>query len=314
VIGRDLAPQLLRRIAHELDPTRMIREKLAGAELDATEAFAISLGKIATGMAAGVGPVQRGVCLATRDDPGELPSGWQRVVLAPPWTADVASYARELLIDLVAAAGANDQLLFLIANGAEGLLGPELADGKLVRMALPPAYTFVLCDDATAHLGTVSDAPTVPYRRGDRIHNVLSSFAAREPVREELDERGLQAVELRQLRGEPEEIADRIGEALRDSEPLAIMRVFWGVCHLRGQHHRLALQLARYLEGGPWAAIVLGTDGAPGAYVTPETMAAIRTVGLDPDSDDPTKIFEAISAIAVVPSTGMDHGDLVLVG
>jgi len=43
-------------------------------------------------------------------------------------------------------------------------------------------------------------------------------------------------------------------------------------------------------------------------------MAAIRTVGLDPDSDDPTKIFEAISAIAVVPSTGMDHGDLVLVG
>jgi hypothetical protein len=314
MIGRELAPQVLRRITHALDPARLIRELIGDRDRDVTDAFAIAIGKTATGMASGVGPVQRGLCLATRDDPGELPAGWQRVVLAPPWTAEVARYAREMLVDLVAAASASDQLLFLIANGAEGLLGPELAAGKLVRMALPPAHTLVLCDDAISHLADVSDGPTIPHRDGDRIENVLHELAARDPVREELDELGLQAVELDRLRGAVDDIADRIGIALRDSEPLAIMRVFWGVCHLRGQHHRLALQLARYLEGGPWAAIVLGTDGAPGAYVTPQTMAAIRTAGLDPDTDDPTKIFEAISAIAIAPSTGMDHGDLVLVG
>jgi hypothetical protein len=314
MIGRELAPQLVRRIAHAYEPARLIREKLAERGGEVTDAFAISIGKLATGMACGLGPVQRGLCLATRDDPGELPAGWQRVVLAPPWSAEVTHYARELLVDLVAAAGATDQLLFLIANGAEGLLGPDLAAGKLVRMALPPAHTLVLCDDATADLAGVSDGPTIPHRDGDRIENVLHELAARDPVREELDELGLQAVELDRLRGAVDDIADRIGIALRDSEPLAIMRVFWGVCHLQGQHHRLALQLARYLEGGPWAAIVLGTDGAPGAYVTPQTMAAIRTAGLDPDADDPTKIFEAISAIAIAPSTGMDHGDLVLVG
>jgi hypothetical protein len=314
MIGRELAPQLVRRIAHAYEPARVIREKLAERGGEVTDAFAIALGKLATGMACGLGPVQRGVCLATRDDPGELPAGWQRVVLAPPWTAEVARYARELLVDLVAAAGASDQLLFLIANGAEGLLGPDLADGKLVRMALPPAHTLVLCDDATRHLAEVSDGPTIPHRDGDRVENVLHDLAARDPVREELDELGLQAVELDRLRGDVGDIADRIGIALRDSEPLAIMRVFWGVCHLRGEHHRLALQLARYLEGGPWAAIVLGTEGAPGAYVTAQTMAAIRTAGLDPDTDDPTKIFQAISAIAIAPSTGMDHGDLVLVG
>lgn len=314
MIGRELAPQLLRRVAHALDPARVVREAIAAWESDVTDAFAIALGKTATGMAAGVGPVQRGVCLATRDDPGELPAGWQRVVLAPPWTAEVSHYARDLLIDLVAAAGADDQLLFLIANGAEGLIGAELAAGKLVRMALPAAFTFVLCDDEIEDLGAVSDGPTIPHREGDHVQSVLEERAACASIREELDERGLQAVELRDLHGEPEQIADDIGVALRDSEPLAIMRVFWGVCHLRGQHHRLALQLARYLEGGPWAAIVLGTEGAPGAYVTPGTMAAIRTTGLDPDADDPTKIFEAISAIAIAPSTGMDHGDLVLVG
>jgi hypothetical protein len=314
VIGRELAPQLVRRIAHAYEPARVIREKLAERGGEVTDAFAIALGKLATGMACGLGPVQRGVCLATRDDPGELPAGWQRVVLAPPWSAEVTHYARELLIDLVAAAGATDQLLFLISNGAEGLLGPDLAEGKLVRMALPLAYTLVLCDDATADLAEVSDGPTIPRRDGDRVENALHAFAARDPVREELDELGLQAVELDRLRGTVDAIADRIGIALRDSEPLAIMRVFWGVCHLEGQHHRLALQLARYLEGGPWAAIVLGTDGAPGAYVTPQTMAAIRTAGMDPDADDPTNIFEAISAIAIAPSSGMDHGDLVLVG
>ncbi|MEP6863309.1 MAG: hypothetical protein ABJE66_21975 [Deltaproteobacteria bacterium] len=314
MIGRELAPQVLRRIAHVLEPSRVIRELIAGWDRDVTDAFAIALGKTATGMANGVGPVQRGLCLATRDDPGELPAGWQRVVLAPPWTAEVASYARELLVDLVAAAGATDQLLFLIANGAEGLLGPDLADGKLVRMALPPAYTLVLCDDSTTDLRTVSDGPTVPHREADHIENVLPEHEAGEPVRAELDELGLQAVELDRMRGEIDDIADRIGVALRDAEPLAIMRVFWGIYHLEGQHHRLALQLARYLEGGPWAAIVLGTDGAPGAYVTPGTMEAIRAAGLDPETDDPTRIFEAISAIAIAPSTGMDHGDLVLVG
>jgi hypothetical protein len=314
VIGRELAPQIVRRIAHAFEPARLIRECLASSERDLTDAFAIALGKTATGMAAGVGPVQRGVCLATRDDPAELPAGWQRVVLAPPWNADEAKYARDLLVDLVAATTARDQLQFVIASGAEGLLGPELANGKLVRMALAPACTLVLCDDATVSLAEVSDAPTVPHREGDRIENVLAEYAARDPIRDDLDERGLQAVELDHLDGDVGEIADRIEVALRDAEPLAIMRVFWGVCHLHGQHHRLALRLARHLEGGPWAAIVLGTDGAPGAYVTPETMAAIRTAGLDPDRDDPTAIFEAVSAIAIAPSTGMDHGDLVLVG
>ena len=312
MIGRELAPQIVRRIAHAFEPARMIREQFADS--DVTDAFAIALGKIAIGMAVGLGPVQRGLCLATRDDPGELPAGWQRIVLAPPWSPDEIKYARDLLVDLVAATAAGDQLLFVIANGAEGLLGPELAGGKLVRMALPPASTLVLCDDPVDHLADVSDGPTVPYRDGDTIENVLPAFAARDPIREELDERGLQAVELDQLRGDVDDIADHIEAVLRDAEPLAIMRVFWGVCHLGRQHHRLALRLARYLEGGPWAAIVLGTDGAPGAYVTPETMAAIRTAGLDPDRDDPTKIFEAISAIAIAPSTGMDHGDLVLVG
>ena len=314
MIGRELAPQVLRRIAHALDPARVIRSLIGDRDRDVTDAFAIAIGKTATGMASGVGPVQRGLCLATRDDPGDLPAGWQRVLLAPPWTSEVASYARELLVDLVAAAGATDQLLFLIANGAEGLLGPELAAGKLVRMALPPAHTLVLCDDATEDLAEVSDGPTIPHRDGDHVENVLPEREAGEPVRAELDELGVQAVELERVHGDVNEIADSIGAALRDAEPLAIMRVFWGIYHLEGQHHRLALLLARYLEGGPWAAIVLGTDGAPGAYVTPGTMAAIRTAGLDPDADDPSKIFEAISAIAIAPSTGMDHGDLVLVG
>ena len=314
MIGRELAPQVLRRIAHALDPALLIREKIARLERDVTDAFAIALGKTAIAMACGVGPVQRGVCLATRDDPAVLPAGWQRVVLAPPWNEDKTRYARELLVDLVAAVGATDQLLFVIANGAEGPLGPELADGMLVRMALAPAYTLVLSDDTTSNLATVSDGPTVPYRTGDRIENVLPQREAAIPVRDELDELGLQAVELARVTGEVDEIADGIGAALRDAEPLAIMRVFWGLYHLDGQHHRLALQLARYLEGGPWAAIVLGTDGAPGAYVAPGTMEAIRAAGLDPDRDDPTKIFEAINGIAVTPSTGMDHGDLVLVG
>lgn len=314
MIGRELAPQVLRRIAHALDPALLIREKIAERERDVTDAFAIALGNTAIGMACGVGPVQRGVCLATRDDPSAVPPGWQRVVITPPWSDDKTRYARELLVDLVAAVGAGDQLLFVIANGAEGLLGPELAAGKLVRMALAPADTLVLCDDATSDLSEVSDGPTVPHRNGDRIENVLPEREASVPVRDELDELGLQAVELDRLDGDVDEIADHIGAALRDAEPLAIMRVFWGLYHLRGQHHRLALQLARYLEGGPWAAIVLGTDGAPGAYVAPGTMDAIRAAGLDPERDDPTKIFEAISGIAVTPSTGMDHGDLVLVG
>ena len=312
MIGRELAPQLVRRIGHALDPARVIRDHFT--DRDVTDAFAIALGKTAIGMAIGLGPVQRGLCLATRDDPGELPAGWQRVVLAPPWSAEEAKYARDLLVDLVAATVVGDQLVFVIANGAEGLLGPELAGGNLVRMALPPASTLVLCDDPVGHLADVSDGPTVPHRDGDTIENLLPEFAARDPISAELDELGLQAVELDRLRGDVDEIADHIEAVLRDPEPLAIMRVFWGVCHLNRQHHRLALRLARYLEGGPWAAIVLGTEGAPGAYVTPETMAAIRSAGLDPDRDDPTKIFEAISAIAIAPSTGMDHGDLVLVG
>jgi glycerate-2-kinase len=306
VIGRELAPQLVRQIAHALDPARLIREALAVTEHDATEAFALALGKTAIGMACGVGPVQRGVCLATRDDPNTLPAGWQRVVLLPPWTDEVAHYARDLMVDLVAAAGAEDQLLFVVANGADGLLGPELADGKLLEMALPPVYMLVMSD------GT--DDPTLPFRECDTVAWVLHPLGAREPVREELDELGLQAVELEGLDGGIDEIFEHIEVALFDAEPLAIMRVFWGVCQLHGRHHELALRLARYLENGPWAAIVLGTEGAPGAYVTPETMAAIRTAGLDPEVDDPTKIFEAISAIAIAPSTGMDHGDLVLVG
>ncbi|MEO6777214.1 MAG: hypothetical protein ABI467_30075 [Kofleriaceae bacterium] len=314
MIGRELAPQLVRRIAHAFEPARVIRAQLAGTQRDVTDAFAIALGKVAVGMACGLGPVQRGVCLATRDEPGELPAGWQRVVLAPPWSAADASFARELIVDLVAAAAVSDQLVFLIANGAEGLIGPELGGGKLVRLALAPARTFVLCDDDTADLATVGEGPTVPPRDGDLVERALPLLAARDVIRDELDELGLQAVELDALRGEVDTITAHIAAVLRDAEPLAIMRVFWGVCHLRGRHHHLALRLARILEDGPWAAIVLGTEGAPGAYVTPETMAAIRTAGLDPDRDDPTTIFEAIRAIAVAPSTGMDHGDLVLVG
>ena len=112
--------------------------------------------------------------------------------------------------------------------------------------------------------------PTIPHREGDRVQNVLGrARGVRADPRRSSTSVGCKRSSCVACTASPRRSPIDIGVALRDSEPLAIMRVFWGVCHLDGQHHRLALQLARYLEGGPWAAIVLGTDGAPGAYVTP---------------------------------------------
>ena len=96
-----------------------------------------------------------------------------------------------------------------------------------------------------------------------------------------------------------------------------------------GRAQQLALILARRLANTDRAAFVAGSDGidgpaprdrpAPaGAYIDGKTWAAIRAAGIDPDRAlsrcDAGTALAAVGALFVPGPTGINHGDIAIVG
>lgn len=113
--------------------------------------------------------------------------------------------------------------------------------------------------------------------------------------------------------------------------------VAWGEPTLRvpddhgegGRAQQLALLFARALRGTHTIAMVIGSDGvdgpppegraAPaGAIVDGETWDAIVAAGHDPEKAiarcDAGTVLEAVGALVVTGPTGINHGDLVVIG
>ncbi len=96
-----------------------------------------------------------------------------------------------------------------------------------------------------------------------------------------------------------------------------------------GRAQQLALALAKALRTHPGYAFVAASDGmdgpapadrpAPaGAYVTATTWDAILGAGLDPEAAlarcDAGPALAAVGALIVTGPTGINHGDIVVIG
>ncbi|HEY3806207.1 MAG TPA: DUF4147 domain-containing protein [Kofleriaceae bacterium] len=224
--------------------------------------------------------------------------------------------------------------------------------GKLARLSEAHVATLAISDVYDDDLATIGSGPTIGHRLGDRASVIAPMRLFVDTLEAELGDFDRVAGPLRgsveQVAGELIEAWNRHGGELRMSHrharaftmrgPRRGRRLGWGEPTVAlpedhgegGRAQQLALELARELSGTwPASAMVVGSDGidgpAPahrpspaGAFIEHTTWDAIAAAGIDPERAlarcDAGTALDAIGALIVTGPTGINFGDVMLVG
>jgi len=330
VIARHVYEAIFRGAVAVSLPEKRVRHALRGQPLGRLT-YGIALGNAALSMVRGAGPVMHGIAITLDDERGPVPTGW--VITAPDETAEFA------IMDVVAAAREEDQVLVLISGGAEHIVTPALARGALAQLSGAPICTLVASNLDGDAIAAIGGAPTVPPRPQDRVAMVTQRGQFMSAIRSELE------------RHVP--TSEHIGSAVDEIRPLARKIVLESEAYLwphywfgqptlvrqvspatdhgtGGPAQQMALQLALELRGkdlSAFCAASTGWDGPPlagyprpaGAFVDGSTWDAMTAAHLDPARAharyDAGPVLRAIGALVITHATGIDHGgDIVIVG
>ncbi|MDB4956309.1 MAG: hypothetical protein JWO36_3878 [Myxococcales bacterium] len=209
MIARAICEEAFREAVIACDPAVRVRDALGklADRLAGRERIGIAIGKAAFAMARGAGPVARGVAVSNADDGRELPEGWTKLVASHPVPDERSLEAGDAVIDLVASARPEDEILALISGGASALverlapgvtleqqhaqIGAVMASGakigeinrarialsaikggKLAAMSEAPITTLAISDVFDNDLAVIGSGPTIagegqPWRPGD---------------------------------------------------------------------------------------------------------------------------------------------------
>ncbi|HEY0253387.1 MAG TPA: MOFRL family protein, partial [Kofleriaceae bacterium] len=197
-------------------------------------------------------------------------------------------------------------------------------------ICLAPIRTLIVSDVIGDPPGIIGSGPTFPERAPDTLEVVM-------PMKSAFDawcwtQRTSETFRMfYPLEGEIDRVAEQLLSAevrrvLGGGEPTLRVPERHGT---GGRAQHLALLLARGLRDTQRSAFVVGTDGidgpprrgldAPaGAYVDGRTWNRIRGAGIDPEraleQRDSTMALAAAGALVVTGPTGINHGDLVVIG
>ncbi len=326
MISRHVYEAIFRDAVAASRPEQGVRQALRGQPLGRLT-FGIALGNAALSMVRGAGPVIHGIAITLDDDRGPVPKGW--VVTAPDETAELA------IMDVVAAASEDDQLLVLVSGGAEHIVTPALARGALAQLSGAPIRTLVASNLDGDPIASIGGAPTVPPRLQDRATMVMQRGQFIGAIRSEL--------------GHHVPTSEHVGSAVDEIRPLARKIVLESEAYLwphywfgqpalvrpadhgsGGLAQQMALQLALELRGkdlSAFCAASTGWDGPQlvgqprpaGAFVDGSTWDAMNAAHLDPARAlaryDAGPVLRAVGALVITHFTGIDHGgDIVIVG
>lgn len=211
--------------------------------------------------------------------------------------------------------------------------------GGLVATCAAPVVTLAVSDVIGDSLATIGSGPTIAAepRARDRVLVVapmadLGVAAVRALVADAVAVTRTDEPLATDVAACAATIGERVA-ALPSGEAV----LWWGEPTLQvpadhgegGRAQQLALHLAQALRGTDRAALVIGSDGvdgpppaqraAPaGAFVDGDTWDAIVRAGLDPERAlarcDAGTVLAAVGALVVTGPTGINHGDLVIVG
>jgi glycerate 2-kinase len=229
----------------------------------------------------------------------------------------------------------------------------RLKAGKLARMCDAPVATLAVSDVYDDDLAVIGSGPTIANRRGDRAAVIapMRSFAATlatlipeahclpDPLRSDVEQVASELVLAWNRHGGSQRITHGTSgfSAVIRGERRGI-RVGWGEPTVAiadehgegGRAQQLALILARELRGD-WEvnAFVVGSDGidgpAPahrrspaGAFIDNTSWNRIADEGIDPEQAlvhrDAGTALDAIGALVVTGPTGINYGDVMVVG
>jgi hydroxypyruvate reductase len=211
-----------------------------------------------------------------------------------------------------------------------------LKGGKLALLSEAPITTLVVSDVFDDDVATIGSGPTYPPRVKDRIELVAPMKLAAEEMYALLAHRERVLVTA-PLTGFVLDVANRLGGYLDDVELRQSICVAWGEATVElprdhgvgGRAQHLALLIARMIANTQITAFVVGTDGVDGqmpigrdmpagAYVDGTTWQAISDADINPnaalDRCDSGTALDAVGALVITGPTGINHGDLVLVG
>jgi len=205
--------------------------------------------------------------------------------------------------------------------------------GKLARLSEAPVATMAISDVYDDDLAVIGSGPTIANRADDRAAVIapMSLF-----VRTFASALGVTDVIEEPLRGSVADAVTHLMAAWNLDEHAGLLS--WGEPTVAlpaphgegGRAQQLALALARELRGiWPVDAFVIGSDGmdgpAPqgrptpaGAFVGNDTWDTIASAGIDPADAlarcDAGPALDAVNALVVTGPTGINHGDIMLVG
>jgi glycerate 2-kinase len=206
-----------------------------------------------------------------------------------------------------------------------------LKGGKLARMCEAPVATMAISDVYDDDIAIIGSGPTIANRPDDRAAVIAPMQLF---VREFARAFGVERVHEEPLRGSIEETGNAITRAWL--HPLG-PHVGWGEPTVEiptehgegGRAQQLALVLARTFAGSTIDAFVIGSDGidgpaprgrpAPaGAFVDGDTWKRMILAGIDYADAlarcDAGPALDAAGALIVTGPTGINHGDIMLVG
>jgi len=320
VIDRLICEDVFRGAVAACTPGRFVRAWLGDDPVRSRYVFGLALGNAAISMLRGAGPVLHGIAISRDDDRTNLPKGWS--THPPDATASVA------ILDLVAAATADDVILVMLSAGAEAMLTPALAHGGLARVAPAPIRTVVASDLPGDDLAVLCGAPTIPKRAIDHA-SVIAVGVFGASIQAELIKRHFEIHLTSQARGPVGLIADLlVNEVLRRGHPITTFLCRDELELPVGQSCRaqtLALELAREIAGRQLTAFVAASSGwdgphiagrphPAGAFVDGITWARISVAITDPFADV-RGALDLVGALVYTQLTGLDYGgDIVIIG
>lgn len=345
MVTRDVCEAAFLAAVRACDPGNAVRTSLPRGPL-----VGLAIGKAAIAMARGAGPVSRGLAITVVDEP--VPLGW-RVMLASHPVPDASSVQAAIAAQrLVDSCTADETLVCLISGGTsalvemprDGLTLGELVEktnramaagaairelnalrtdlsaikgGKLVARCKARVVTLIVSDvigddphvigsGTTIRDETIVVAPMASFgvaiATGLRAHHITEPFAA-------------------DVRDVADELARTTGLVVGWGEPTVHVPEGHGE---GGRAQQLALELAHRLRGTDRAAFIAGSDGidgptrAAGAYVDGTTWDAVIQAGIDAEDAlrrcDAGRVLDAVGALVITGPTGINFGDVMIVG
>lgn len=329
------------------DPAAAVRRALPSGNL-----VGLAIGKVALAMVRGAGAVTRGLAITTTDDERPLPAGWRLVLSSHPVPDARSVQAAIAAQQLVDSCTADETLVCLISGGTSALVemprdgltleelvertGRAMAAGASIRElnALRSELSLIkggkLVASCKARVVTLVVSDVI----GDDPSVIGSGLTIREETHVVAPMAGFGVAVATALRAEYR--ADPFAADVRDvADELAATKglvVGWGEPTVYvpeghgegGRAQQLALELAYRLRSTDRAAFVAGSDGidgptrAAGAYVDGSTWDAIVAAGIDGEEAlrrcDAGRVLDAVGALVISGPTGINFGDVMIVG